>query len=72
MADKDYVAGELDAKSNKYRIVLTKAAPGTFFSFFGTIVIAVTILKGVEYHSNTEPSYSPQIVKDVLPNKPPF
>ena len=32
LADKNYIAGEMDAKSKRYRIVLKKAAPGTFFS----------------------------------------
>lgn len=49
-------AGDLNARFNNNKIVLKSAAPGTFFAFFGTIVIALTIWKGLDFESHkTEP-----------------
>lgn len=72
LADKVESAGDLDVSVNKNRLLLKKAAPGTFFALFGTVVIAFTILKGVEYQSTGQSLPSKQTVDNVLPEKPPF
>jgi hypothetical protein len=36
-------AGDLDGGVGKFKIKISKAAPGTFFALFGTVIIAVTI-----------------------------
>ena len=40
-------AGELHAKAKDIELTLKNAAPGTFFTLFGTIIITVMIWKGV-------------------------
>ena len=72
LADKVEPAGDLDVSANKKRLLLKKAAPGTFFALFGTVVIAFTILKGVEYQTSVPSAPSRQQVENVLPDKPPF
>ena len=44
-------SGEVKIKVNSSSVLIKKAAPGTFFSVLGTILIAVAIFKGVEYNS---------------------
>lgn len=44
-------AGDLDTTFKDTKLVLKKAAPGTFFALFGAAVIGVTIWKGVEFHT---------------------
>jgi hypothetical protein len=51
-------AGDLNAKFNNSKIVLKSAAPGTFFAFFGTIVIALTIWKGLDLEHTELKSFS--------------
>lgn len=72
LADKIEPAGDLDVSSDKKRLILKKAAPGTFFALFGTVVIAFTILKGVAYQATGQGFPSSQPVENVLPEKPPF
>lgn len=70
-------SGDLDAQFGKNRLLLKKAAPGTFFALFGAIVIALTILKGFSA-DNVSQTDNPSIKKlsghskVELPNKPPF
>ena len=54
-------AGDLDVKFGNNKLVLKKAAPGTFFTIAGAIVIGLAILKGVEF------DFSPM---DILNSKP--
>ncbi len=42
-------AGELKAAWGDNRLILKQAAPGTFFSLFGAIIILITLLKGIDY-----------------------
>lgn len=66
-------AGDLNARFNNNKIVLKSAAPGTFFVLFGTIVIALTIWKGLEFESHTTESLerpafdAPPTVPDTVP-----
>ena len=41
-------AGDLEGNYGNNKLVLKSAAPGTFFALFGTIVIAITIVEGLE------------------------
>ncbi len=41
-------AGDLEAKYGNQKLVIKAAAPGTFFAILGTLVLAVTIWKGLE------------------------
>jgi hypothetical protein len=47
--DKDRNSGNLEITHDKSSIKLYSAAPGIFFSLFGTIIICVSIFKGVGY-----------------------
>ncbi len=58
-------AGELDAGYDDTKIILKKAAPGTFFALFGALIISVTLYKGLEfndYSSKTDGAIEPTIV----------
>ncbi len=41
-------AGNVTTSWDKFKLVVTKAAPGLYFVLFGTIVIAATVYKGLE------------------------
>ncbi len=41
-------AGDLNAEFGDNKLVLKKAAPGTFFAVLGTIVICFTLWKGLD------------------------
>lgn len=41
-------AGDLNAEFGNNKLVLKKAAPGTFFAVLGTIVICFTLWKGLD------------------------
>ncbi|MBN9295385.1 MAG: hypothetical protein J0I41_00170 [Filimonas sp.] len=41
-------AGDVDVSHGETKILVKQAAPGTFFSLFGAIIISVTIWKGIE------------------------
>ena len=66
-------AGSLEASGNGSNIKITDAAPGVFFSLFGTVLIVFSILKGVSYINET-PVGTNQSEKTsrVIPDKPPF
>lgn len=51
-------AGELETGFGDNRIVIKKAAPGTFFAVFGALIIAITLYKGVEFENYTSGSKS--------------
>jgi hypothetical protein len=40
--------GDLDASMADNRIVLKKASPGIFFALFGTVIITVTLFRGLQ------------------------
>ena len=71
-------AGELEAEFGDNKLVLKKAAPGTFFALFGAIIISMTLYKGLELkdHDNNSSTESYiEIVeedKNEMPAKPPF
>ncbi|SCX98260.1 hypothetical protein [Desulfoluna spongiiphila] len=46
-------AGELETEFGDTKLVVKKAAPGTFFALFGAIIIAITLYKGIELKSHT-------------------
>jgi hypothetical protein len=41
-------AGDVEGVFNDNRIVVKRAAPGTFFALFGTVVLCFTIFKGFD------------------------
>ena len=41
-------AGELKTVWGDRRLVLKQAAPGTFFALFGTVVVTVTLIQGID------------------------
>ena len=47
-------AGELDAHFGDNKVLLKKSAPGTFFALFGTVIVAFTIWKGLDFSRTTE------------------
>lgn len=71
-------AGEMEAEFGDNKLILKKAAPGTFFALFGAIIVAITIYKGLEFenHVNAEETQSYiEVIKeniDDIPKKPPF
>jgi len=46
-------AGDIEGKFKDNKIVLKKAAPGTFFILAGVIIIGFTIYKGLDYETTT-------------------
>ncbi|QDT96795.1 hypothetical protein [Gimesia aquarii] len=42
-------AGDLSAAWGKNRLLLKQAAPGTFFSLFGTVIVVVALWKGMSF-----------------------
>lgn len=54
--------GDLDTTFNNNRLVLKKASPGIFFALFGTVVIVVSLSKGLSLEQvNTQPTPRPII-----------
>ncbi|WP_206512315.1 hypothetical protein [Colwellia sp. Arc7-635] len=47
-------AGSAEGSFGDNKIIVKKAAPGTFFALFGAIVICVTIFKGLDFVSISE------------------
>ena len=72
-------AGEINSQFGDNKIVVKKAAPGTFFALFGAIIVGMTVWKGLEFN---ESGKSPSIDSSAefqegkkntsLPDKPPF
>lgn len=46
-------AGELETGFGDNKVVIKKAAPGTFFAVFGAVIIAITLYKGLEFENYT-------------------
>ncbi len=48
-------AGDVQAQFKENKLLIKRAAPGTFFVLFGTIVVCFTIFKGLEFkdHGST-------------------
>ena len=42
-------AGHFSAQHSNNKLVLKNGAPGTFFALFGTIIVVVTLYKGLEF-----------------------
>ena len=41
-------AGEVDAAFQNNHLVIKRAAPGTFFAVLGTVIVCVTLYKGID------------------------
>lgn len=69
-------AGDLEVKFDKNNLVLKSAAPGTFFTLFGTVVIALTVWKGLELESRSGVNHGGTSYENgdakKLPDKIPF
>lgn len=61
-------AGDAEAEFRNNRILIKKAAPGTFFVLAGAIVIAFTIIKGLEFNTTSGRSYGSSYEKPTIPN----
>ncbi len=72
LTDKISASGDLTAKGGAYELKLSGAAPGIFFSLFGTIIICFSIFKGVEYRKEPAEMAQPDPVEIILPATPPF
>jgi hypothetical protein len=72
LTDKIGISGDLTARGGAYELKLSGAAPGIFFSLFGTVIICFSIFKGVEYEKKPMQSTPPSSVESILPEKPPF
>lgn len=48
-------AGDLSSQFQNTKLILKKAAPGTFFALFGAAVIAVSLWKGLGFESEAQP-----------------
>jgi len=51
--------GDLDATFSDTKLVLKKASPGIFFALFGTVVLVVTLTKGLDLSAEPLPSSPP-------------
>lgn len=71
-------SGELQTEFGNNKLVLKKAAPGTFFVLFGAVIISITLYKGLEFkdYSSVYPSNESHVqIKEgdnELPEKPPY
>lgn len=68
-------AGELETAWGDKRLVLKRAAPGTFFALFGSIVIAISLLKGFTISESESDRfrdfrgvYGVEAIKNIPPN----
>jgi hypothetical protein len=48
-------AGDLTSQFQSTKLVLKKAAPGTFFALFGAAVIGVSLWKGLQFEGRLQP-----------------
>jgi hypothetical protein len=48
-------AGDLSSEFQNTKLILKKAAPGTFFALFGAAVIGVSLWKGLGFESDAQP-----------------
>lgn len=70
LADKVKAAGDVQFEHEKLKVKIGRAAPGTFFSLCGALIIAFTISRGIEFEQKT--SHPPPGRGALLPEKPPF
>jgi hypothetical protein len=70
LADKQKSSGNLDVEFKIFKLKLGQAAPGTFFSVCGAVIIFATIYRGLDY-SRTKDTPSPETA-GTLPKEPPF
>lgn len=66
-------SGDVDATFQNNRLVIKRAAPGTFFAVFGTIIVCTTLIKGLEL-TGTSQLANPDAQSTrsvVLPDNPP-
>jgi len=48
-------AGDLSSQFQSTKLVLKRAAPGTFFALFGAAVIGVSLWKGLQFEGRSQP-----------------
>ncbi|WP_197027545.1 hypothetical protein [Marinobacterium lacunae] len=71
-------AGEVEGEFGDNKLVIKKAAPGTFFALFGAIIVSITLYKGLEFKDYTNDSSVESYVEIIegdendMPEKPPF
>ena len=71
-------AGDFEAQFKDNKLIMKRAAPGTFFALFGAIIVSLTILKGLDFKSYTSVGPRPIIPTKTseeplkLPDKPGF
>lgn len=61
-------AGNAEAEFGNNRVLIKKAAPGTFFVLAGTIVIGITIYKGLEFNTAIDTLKGSIYEKPALPD----
>ena len=71
LADKVAAAGDFSASNSSYAISLKGGAPGVFFCLFGTILICISVFKGVEAREGGLVTEQGGSVRQVIPNRPP-
>jgi len=71
-------AGDVEAHFKDNKLVIKRAAPGTFFAVLGAIIICFTIFKGLELaetnSSQSKPKNETNLLEDQneLPDEPPL
>ena len=71
-------AGDIEGEFNDKKIIIRKAAPGTFFALFGAIVISITVINKIDlqdYGSTTKNTKTIKIEEsndNELPEELPF
>lgn len=72
-------SGDLEAEFGDNKLVLKKAAPGTFFALFGAVIISVTLYKGLEFKDYSKSKIQTESFiefteeeSDEMPDKPPI
>lgn len=58
-------AGDAEGQFGQNRLIIKKAAPGTFFAVLGAVVIVSTIYQGLKFESLTSG-------RNILDEKPPL
>ena len=61
-------AGNAEAEFGNNRVLVKKAAPGTFFVLAGTLVIGITIYKGLELNTTIDRATGSTYEKPILPD----
>lgn len=72
LADKVSPAGDLSMSARDYALHVKGGAPGVFFSLFGTILIAISIIKGWSYEETPVAAEPAPKVRQIIPDEPPF